>query len=146
MKTLVTACTFAAIVLLPACASSYNNAPVETVATNSTRYGVVENVSEVHTEVGHKGPGAGALLGGVVGGVLGHQVGGGTGNTVATIAGAVGGAVVGDNVQKHSEAIKVAYQIDVRLDGGDTASFQVADNAYRVGDRVRVRDGVLSRY
>ena len=87
----------------------------------------------------------GTIGGGVVGALLGNQVGKGSGKTVATIAGAVGGAFAGraieGNVKKTSH-----YEVLVRLQNGgtQTASFEV-DPGYRIGDKVKITDGVLVR-
>jgi outer membrane lipoprotein SlyB len=83
----------------------------------------------------------------VVGGVVGSQIGAGTGRAVATAAGAVGGALVGNKIEERSRAPEAYYQVDVRLDNGETRSFDYQDlNGLRVGDRVRVQDGQLQRW
>jgi uncharacterized protein YcfJ len=87
--------------------------------------------------------GAGAVLGGVVGGVLGHQVGSGRGRDVATVAGALGGAYVGNQVEKNKNTV-VAWEVHVRLeDGTNQVMRYTSQPAFRVGDRVRVKDGQL---
>jgi outer membrane lipoprotein SlyB len=88
-----------------------------------------------------KSTGAGA----VVGGVLGHQVGDGNGQKVATAAGAIGGAVLGNKVERDRREKVVGYRVQVRLDNGDTRTFEESQSGLRVGDRVRVESGQLIR-
>src|SRR5882724_153302 len=85
-----------------------------------------------------KGSGAGAVIGGVLGGVLGHQVGDGNGQKAATAAGAIGGAVLGNKVERDRQEKIVGYRVQVRLDNGDTRTFEESQSALHVGDRVRV--------
>lgn len=126
------------------------NKPLLSANSQAQRYvavctgcGVVEAVNVV--EVKGDGNYLGTIGGGVIGALLGNQVGGGSGKTAATIAGAVGGALAGraieGNVRKDSH-----YEVLVRLQNGgtQTASFD-ADPGYKIGDRVKITDGVLVR-
>jgi outer membrane lipoprotein SlyB len=120
---------------------AYDNAP----ADQAVQYGHVRNIQQMETS--KRPSGAGVVLGAVVGGVVGSQIGAGTGRAVATAAGAVGGAVVGNKIEERSRAPEAYYQVDVRLDNGETRSFDYQDlNGLRVGDRVRVQDGQLQRW
>ncbi len=105
--------------------------------------GVVEaiNVVEVKGDGGYLG----AIGGGVVGGLLGNQVGGGNGKTAATVAGAIGGALAGRAIEGNVRK-SVHYEVVVRLEGGGAqmVSYEV-DPGFRIGDRVRIADGVLTR-
>ena len=88
----------------------------------------------------------GAAAGGVLGYALGNAVGGGSGKKVAKAAGGVGGAMAGAKAQqKATEAQGV--ELTVKLETGKTyVIVQEKDDAYRVGDRVRVlraRDGTM---
>lgn len=109
-------------------------------------YGVIDSINTVASN--NSGIGIGTVIGGVVGGVLGNQVGGGTGKSVATAAGAVGGAMVGHEMEKNrNNANSTAYQIGVRLDNGNYENFtQEQIGNLRVGDRVRIENGRVSRY
>ena len=119
-------------------------------ASNSPRYisayGVVDSINPIASN--NSGIGIGTVIGGVVGGVLGNQVGGGNGKSVATAAGAVGGAMVGHEMEKNrNNANSTAYQIGVRLDNGNYENFNQAQiGNLRVGDRVRIDNGRVSRY
>ncbi len=103
--------------------------------------GRVESVREIATK--GAGSGIGAVGGAVVGGVLGHQVGGGRGQDIATVAGAVGGAVAGNEIEKRVKAGK-SYEITVRLEDGSSRVINEANaTSWRVGDRVKVVNGVI---
>jgi outer membrane lipoprotein SlyB len=105
--------------------------------------GTVEAINPV--EVAGDGNYLGTIGGGVVGALLGSQVGGGSGRTVAQITGAVGGAYAGNRVQANMTRT-THYEVVVRLQNGGTqlVSFP-AEPVYRVGDKVRITDGVLAR-
>jgi outer membrane lipoprotein SlyB len=90
--------------------------------------------------------GSGALIGGVLGAAVGNQVGHGNGKAVGTGLGAVGGAVLGSEIERRNKPATVSYRIHVRLDNGDSRSFDSANNdGLRIGDRVQVDGSVLRR-
>nr|WP_316641011.1 glycine zipper 2TM domain-containing protein [uncultured Roseateles sp.] len=90
--------------------------------------------------------GKGAVIGGVLGAVVGNQIGKGDGRKAATVLGAVGGAVAGNHVEKSRSREIVGYRVQVRLDNGQSRSFQQPrQQDFRAGDRVRVSDGRLQR-
>ena len=118
-----------------------------TTAPRTARYctncATVEAVNVVQAE-GQSGM-LGTAGGAVVGGLLGNQVGSGSGRTAATVAGAVGGAMVGRNIERNARA-RQRYEVVVRYSGGSTQTLQYEnDPGFKVGDAVRVNDGVLSR-
>jgi outer membrane lipoprotein SlyB len=89
--------------------------------------------------------GGGAVIGGVLGGVLGHQVGGGRGKDVATVAGALGGAYAGHQIEK-SKSRSLTWEVRVKLEDGTHRTMRYeAEPAFRVGDRVRIENGLLVR-
>ncbi len=105
--------------------------------------GVVESVNPV--EVKGEGNYLGTIGGGVVGALLGSQVGGGNGRTAAQIAGAVGGAYAGNAIQGNARKA-IHYEVSVVLQNGARQTITFAtDPGYRVGDKVQVKDGVISR-
>jgi outer membrane lipoprotein SlyB len=139
---------------LAACGSgpSYNDGGYYSASNSSNNggtyaeYGRVVGIENVAGGDGRTS-GAGAVLGGVIGGVLGHQVGSGRGNTAATIGGAVAGAAVGNEVERRREERAIAYRVDVRLDNGSVRSSTMDSiGDLRVGDKVRIDDGRVSRY
>lgn len=135
---------------LGACADM--NPPPYAQQTRSTRtviatatYGVVQSIEAVQPET--RGIGLGTIAGAVVGGVLGNQVGAGSGNTAATVIGAAGGAYVGHEIENRQPQNSDGYRVTVRMEDGSIQSLTLASAAgFRVGDRVRLRDGVLERY
>ncbi len=110
-----------------------------------TGYGVVQSIELV--QQGSSGIGAGAVVGGIVGGILGNQVGGGRGNTAATVLGAAGGAYAGHELEKRNQAQANAYKFNIRMQDGSYQSVtQTTIDDIRVGDRVRIDNGVARRY
>ncbi len=108
-------------------------------AVQEVRMGVVESVREVNIE-GTKTP-IGAGAGAVVGGVAGSTVGGGRGSVVGATVGAVLGGVGGAAAEEAVTRQK-GVEITVKLDSGRLIAItQAADEAFRVGDRVRVLSG-----
>lgn len=87
----------------------------------------------------------GTAGGAVVGGLLGNQVGSGGGRTVATVAGALGGALAGREIQRNANSGQ-RYDVVVRYANGATQTVPYEnDPGFRVGDQVKVNDGVLTR-
>jgi outer membrane lipoprotein SlyB len=132
--------------------------PADTYPTPTySGYGVVhsvERVGQAPTVTGDSGGGIGigTVAGAVVGGLVGSQIGGGSGKTAATVIGAAGGAYVGHQIENRQQEQQVQAQPDVlkitvrMSDGSYQALLQPLDADFRVGDRVRVGDGVLQRY
>ena len=119
--------------------NNQNNAPY------GTEYGRVVNIQALQAQ--NNTSGAGAVLGAVVGGVLGNQVGKGSGRVAATALGAVGGAVVGNMVEgSNSSSQAQGYRISIQLDQGGSRAYDVSTPGdIRVGDRVRLNNGQISR-
>lgn len=115
-------------------------APPAAVAARCADCGIVDSVRAV--EVKGEGSGLGVVAGGVLGGVLGNQVGGGRGRTAMTVVGAGAGAYAGNEVEKNMKK-KVRYEIRVRMDDNSYRTFHSAQPDVGVGQRVKVRDGVL---
>ena len=112
------------------------------VAAFCATCGVVEAVNLV--EVNGDGGYIGKIAGGVLGGLLGSQVGGGRGKTAAGIAGAIGGVVVGNEVEKRVSK-KRHYEVVTRLEGGGAQTISYENEpSFKVGDKVRVDNGVMS--
>lgn len=118
-------------------------------------YGVVQAIEVVKqdsagTGIGGSGIGLGTIAGAVVGGVAGNQVGGGSGKTAATVLGAAGGAYIGhelENRQRQQQQQADAYKITVRMEDGSYQSVMHGTAGdFRIGDRVRIRNGVMERY
>ncbi|WP_334189177.1 glycine zipper 2TM domain-containing protein [Noviherbaspirillum sp.] len=115
-------------------------APVARICYNC---GTVEAVNLI--EVKGEGSYLGTIGGGVVGALLGSQVGGGSGRTAAQIAGAVGGAYAGNMIEGKVRNT-THYEIVVRLQNCTTQMVPFAtDPGYRVGEKVKVDAGVMTR-
>lgn len=129
------------------------NNPANTSSSGTTNsanaysgYGVVQSI-ELVQQASSSGIGVGTIAGAVVGGILGHQVGGGTGQTVATVAGAAGGAYAGHELEKRQQQTANAYKFTLRMDNGAYQTVMQSTSAdFRVGDRVKIENGVLQRY
>jgi outer membrane lipoprotein SlyB len=112
------------------------------VVAQRVEYGVVERIDLYRG--GSSSPiGIGTILGGLAGGILGHQIGAGSGNTAATIAGAVGGAVVGNQIEQAHAGDR--YRVWVRTDSGAMVGVDDVAGELRVGDRVRIVNGRVTR-
>lgn len=116
-------------------------------ATNVVRYctncATVEAVNVV--EVSGDGSYLGTVGGAMVGGLLGSQVGSGNGRTAAEVAGAVGGAVAGRNIERNARR-SLRYEVVVRYNNGANQTLQYdQDPGFRVGEKVKINNGVLAR-
>jgi outer membrane lipoprotein SlyB len=113
------------------------------VARYCTNCATVEAVNVV--QVNGDGNYLGTLGGAAVGGLLGNQVGSGNGRTAATVAGAVGGALAGRQIEGRARAGQ-RYEVVVRYANGATQTVSYDnDPGIRVGEHVKVADGVLTR-
>jgi outer membrane lipoprotein SlyB len=145
-----------AALALGACADM--NSPGTTYGTGSAypqsgayvTYGVVQSIELVRPDasgIGGSGIGAGTIAGAVVGGIVGSQVGSGEGKTAATVIGAAGGAYAGHELEKRSQQQTNAYKFTIRMnDGSYQTVTQTTSADIRVGDRVRIENGVAQRY
>ena len=105
--------------------------------------GTVIDVKTIKKE--GEGSGAGAVLGGVAGGVIGHQIGSGRGNTAATVVGAAGGAYAGHQIEKNQKST-TSYQVVIKMEDGKNRTFNFSNpTSYKVGDKVKIVDGKLTR-
>ncbi len=113
-------------------------------------YGVVQSIEVVRQDndgIGGSGVGAGTILGAVVGGIVGNQVGGGSGRTAATVLGAAGGAYAGNQIEKRNQNPSEAYRFTIRMNNGSYQTVtQASIDNIRIGDRVRIDNGVARRY
>jgi outer membrane lipoprotein SlyB len=101
-------------------------------------------VDAINVVQGGRNTALGTAGGAVVGGLLGNQVGSGGGRTAATVAGAVGGALAGREIQRNAAGQR--YEVVVRYSNGATQAVSYDnDPGFRVGDQVKVNDGVLTR-
>ncbi|MBL0419493.1 glycine zipper 2TM domain-containing protein [Ramlibacter sp. AW1] len=150
-----------AAALLAACGSVPLNQPTATypvsspVATNpqGMMFGRVTNIEYVQPGAAQAGRNPnilGAVVGAGAGALLGRQIGGGSGRDAATVLGGLGGAAIGSQVGAGQAAPPPAtgpsYRVTVATDQGGTRMFEVASYGdLRVGDRVRIENGVIYR-
>ena len=94
----------------------------------------------------------GGIIGAVVGNLAGKHINSGDNRTAATVLGAAGGAAVGNRVGQRQEntaaagAAGPAYSVTVQTYQGAWRTYEVgALGDLRVGDRVRVENGVIYR-
>jgi outer membrane lipoprotein SlyB len=145
---------------LAACSSygptypAYSSAPVYNSPASypaaGTEYGRIVNIEymPVGTNASPNASILGAVVGGVAGGLLGSTIGAGTGRAAATVLGAVGGAAVGQHLARNQNGVttQAGYRITMQADNGAMRTYEVpATGDLRVGDRVRVDNGVIYR-
>lgn len=93
----------------------------------------------------------GGIIGAVVGNIAGKHINSGDNRSAATVLGAAGGAAIGNRVGQNREnaaagAGAPAYRVTVQTDQGAWRTYEVgALGDLRVGDRVRVDNGVIYR-
>lgn len=115
-------------------------------------YGRVTNMEVFQAGAAARGANVpGAIIGAVAGAVIGNQVGRAVGDrsrNAATVLGGIGGAAVGSQVGGPAFAgTAPVYRITVQTDQGLMRIFDVpAPGDLRIGDRVRVENGVIYRF
>ena len=125
----------------PLLATANRNASERRAARYCANCGVVESINAV--EVKGDGGYVGKIAGGVIGGLLGNQMGAGRGQDAMTVVGVVGGALAGNEIEKRRNKT-VHYDVVTRLQGGGEQTVTYASEPpFKVGDRVRVENGVL---
>ena len=119
-------------------------------------YGRITNIEFVQAESANT-PGApnvrnaviGGVIGAVVGSMIGKNVNDGHNRSGATVLGGAAGAAAGSQVGKTQSPApaNAAYRVTVRTDGGAQRTYEVGPSTgdLRVGDRVRVENGVIYR-
>lgn len=117
-------------------------APVRVVRA-CTNCATVETVNVV--QVDGDGNYLGTIGGGVLGAVVGSQVGKGSGRTAAQIAGALGGAYIGRNIERNAKRTQ-HYEVVIRFpNGGSQTVMYENDPGLKIGEKVKVNNGVLER-
>jgi len=108
-------------------------------AEQTVRFGTIQALRQVQVEADSRAGGIiGTGGGAVIGGLLGRQVGGGSGRDLATAAGVIGGAVAGSRIEESTNRVR-AWEMEIRRDDGmNIVVVQKADQAFQVGQRVRL--------
>ena len=108
-----------------------------------TNCATVEAINVV--QVDGEGNYLGTIGGGVVGAAIGSQIGDGKGRTAAQIAGALGGAYIGRNIERNAKRTQ-HYEVVIRFNNGGSQTVTYEnDPGLRVGEKVKVNNGVLER-
>jgi outer membrane lipoprotein SlyB len=131
--------------------SRYPYQPVQPVAPAAyVEYGHVANIEVLRSETaGSPTSGGGAIAGGALGGLVGNQFGRGSGRVGMTALGVVGGALLGNSIEAQANGPRAyqSYRVSVQTDNGAYRAFDVpSPGDLRVGDRVRIDNGQISRY
>jgi outer membrane lipoprotein SlyB len=135
----------------PAGAYPANGYPA-TVAPVPTEYGRVTNIQVFQTTGAARTQNVpGAILGAVAGAAIGHGVGAAIGGTrardTATVLGGVAGLGIGSQVGTGPVAGAPVYRVTVQTDQGVMRFFDVpSPGDLRIGDRVRIDQGVIYHY
>jgi outer membrane lipoprotein SlyB len=146
----------AATAILAACGSTVplygpsstsGTAPAPATASASLEYGRVTNMEFYQGGTASRVNVPGALIGAVAGAALGNQVGSGGGRAAATVLGGAAGAAVGSQVGQPSTASSSPiYRLSIQTDQGAMRVYDVPSTGdLRVGDRVRIENGVIYR-
>ena len=131
--------------------TQYPYQPVQPVAQGPyVEYGRVANIEVIRSQTaGTPTTGGGAIAGGLLGGVLGNQIGSGSGRTAATALGVVGGALLGNSVEANRNGPRAyeSFRVSIQTDNGGYRAFDVpSPGDLRIGDRVRIDNGQISRF
>lgn len=124
--------------------------PQQQQAPYGVEYGSVGQIEELRAQ-SRSTSGVGAIIGAVVGGVIGNQIGGGFGRVAATAAGVAGGAAAGNAIEgtrgNNNQGQVTGYRIVINLQNGGQRIFDVPHPGdLRLGDRVQINQGQISRY
>lgn len=118
--------------------------PVPATAVVGLEYGRVTNIEFFQTAPTSGINVPGAIVGGVAGAVVGNALSGG--RDAATVLGGAAGAAIGSQVGKPATVGSSVYRVTIRTDAGVHRTYDVpATGDLRVGDRVRVENGVIYR-
>jgi len=108
----------------------------QTMNEQSVRMGTVESVRNV--TIANPDSGTGTVAGAALGGLGGSQIGHGNGSAAVGILGAVAGGIIGNRIENQANN-RPGFEITVRLDNGEMRAItQLADEAFRPGERVRL--------
>ena len=135
----------------PMAGPAYGPAPYPATApVAGTEFGRIVNIEYVPVGSVYRRPPnpLGAIVGGVAGALIGNQFGSGGGRAAATVLGGVAGAAVGNSIAYNNAGVvtQAGYRITMQTDQGQMRTYEVpATGDLRVGDRVRVDNGVIYR-
>ncbi|MCC2676258.1 MAG: hypothetical protein K0R58_3205 [Ramlibacter sp.] len=124
--------------------------PMASAPVAGTEFGRIVNIEYIPVGSVYRRPPnpLGAIVGGVAGALIGNQFGSGGGRAAATVLGGVAGAAVGNTIAHNQAGVvtQAGYRITMQSDQGLMRTYEVpATGDLRVGDRVRVDNGVIYR-
>lgn len=139
-------------------ASSYPSATTAQTVPQGVEFGRVTDIQTVQmgatsaTNPGVRNAVVGGIIGAVVGNIAGKHINDGDNRSAATVLGGAAGAAIGNRMGQGqgstaaSGAAGPAYRVTVQTDQGQWRTYEVgALGDLRVGDRVRVENGVIYR-
>jgi outer membrane lipoprotein SlyB len=86
----------------------------------------------------------GAIVGGIAGAAVGNAISGG--RDAATVLGGAAGAAIGSQVNKPTAPGASVYRMTIQTDAGGWRTYDVPSSGdLRIGDRVRIENGVIYR-
>jgi outer membrane lipoprotein SlyB len=148
--TTLTACAIAPQPVYETARYPYRPGSYETTSPAYPEYGRIADIEVIQSQsAGAPASGGGAMLGSVIGSLLGYQIGDGGGRIAAQALGMVGGALLGNSIEANSNAPRVyqTYRVAIQTDNGGYRVFDVpSPGDLRVGDRVVINNGQISRY
>ncbi len=139
--------------------TSYPSATTAQTVPQGVEHGRVTDIQTVQmgatsaTNPSARNAVVGGIIGAVVGNIAGKHINDGDNRSAATVLGGAAGAVVGNRIGQRQEnstaaagAAGPAYRVTVQTDQGQWRTYEVgALGDLRVGDRVRVENGVIYR-
>lgn len=143
----IAALTLASLAALTGCAIHAPPPPAPVAAAPAARveYGRIHSIDVIRAE--NQTTGAGGVIGGVTGAVVGRQFGSGSGRTAGTLIGALAGAVIGNEIERQNRRAQDVYRVVVRTEAGQLRVFDYSQlGDVRIGDRVRIDNGLVYRY
>jgi outer membrane lipoprotein SlyB len=144
---LVSACAYRPTTVNPAPVAVIPAPSVTTVQTvpASVEYGRITNIEYFPGGVSRSGVNVpGAIVGGIAGAAAGNALSGG--RDAATVLGGAAGAAIGSQVGRGTTATAPDYRITLQTDTGAFRTYDVPSTGdLRIGDRIRVENGVITR-
>ena len=140
MKNILLCTLLSTLLVLSGCASyggsSYTGNQAQ--RAQNVQYGTITSIRDAKISGTDAGKTIGTVGGGVAGGVLGSMIGGGRGQVLSSVAGAMIGAGAG-YLGGEKLTSQTGVEMEIELENGGTISvIQGADEAFSVGERVRV--------
>lgn len=133
---------------------TYTAVPAATTivtAPASLEFGRVSNIEyfpggRVTSGVNVQGAILGAVAGAVAGNLAGRAIGGSTTRDTATVLGGAAGAAIGSQAGRSVAPTDPVYRVSIQTDQGLMRIYDVPGTGdLRIGDRVRVENGVIYR-